>query len=515
MIYVPIQKSLPWFLSALLLMLFFQKLSAQTLTEAQLYQRCYSHLINSPPAVNDARLVKIGQGLLTGEKACFEILDKTAFDQNSGLLKNPDDFESRQLVNNIHSFHHQFFDALDFSLHSNGEQDDISDVTSMALFFTKSLFNEQNSFPLKYILQYPRSLEAKRNFPTLPIVPFDYFLNPQVSHKRINQNNFIYGVNDQIWNPTLIERGTLYGIIDAQQNDLLPATLISDVNQIALVDFDIHANLGGGILGTQELRLLHNGQNRWSKNDGLLKMPRRLTKTIYQSLLCRDLPVVRQNDNTHMVNLSAQAPFKNGATCMSCHGTMEELASVFRSDFVIESAIDEDFNVEASTRHILTLPVTYAEEEMPYEVWKINSADNFFSHRPVKGRFRFRTYDGKLVDFKVHSLEELGILLTEGAPHPAIPDVQLFTDAGPQPENYSAEDLYICAAKRYFYFFTGIDIPLFDTFDLNTPTLGQVDQVYQQQIITWGKQLKADQNLKNLFKNILSSKIYRDRGYKP
>ena len=72
-------------------------------------------------------------------------------------------------------------------------------------------------------------------------------------------------------------------------------------------------------------------------------------------------------------------------------------------------------------------------------------------------------------------------------------------------------DLYACAAKRYFEYFTGIGVSLADLrspendIDLTSEQMTQRDFV-----ISLGKKLKKTQSLPELIEEIISSSFYQE-----
>lgn len=73
----------------------------------------------------------------------------------------------------------------------------------------------------------------------------------------------------------------------------------------------------------------------------------------------------------------------------------------------------------------------------------------------------------------------------------------------------SGNDLYVCAAKRYFEFFTGINANLYDPGDSRNVALTPADQKYKNVVVQLGMNLKTHQSLRNLVKEIISSEIYQ------
>jgi hypothetical protein len=78
----------------------------------------------------------------------------------------------------------------------------------------------------------------------------------------------------------------------------------------------------------------------------------------------------------------------------------------------------------------------------------------------------------------------------------------------------TTNDLYVCAAKRYYRFLTGIDVNLADLGNINTPAISLGEKFQRERVIKMGLDLKSHQSLRSLIKNIIKTEafIYPDRG---
>ncbi|MBT3586286.1 MAG: hypothetical protein HN509_15370 [Halobacteriovoraceae bacterium] len=70
------------------------------------------------------------------------------------------------------------------------------------------------------------------------------------------------------------------------------------------------------------------------------------------------------------------------------------------------------------------------------------------------------------------------------------------------------DDSYLCASKKYFKFFTGIDVHLYDFKTTSVPAHQKAYLKYRQFIIKVGRQLRKDQSLEKLIERILNSEFY-------
>jgi hypothetical protein len=98
--------------------------------------------------------------------------------------------------------------------------------------------------------------------------------------------------------------------------------------------------------------------------------------------------------------------------------------------------------------------------------------------------------------------------------HESISDLN---EVGPIVSQY--KDMYQCAAKRYFQYFTGIDIELYDPGDPanyeKVITESKQTKEVRGFIESLGAQLQSHQSLRALIKSIMASKYYAESDYLP
>ncbi len=79
------------------------------------------------------------------------------------------------------------------------------------------------------------------------------------------------------------------------------------------------------------------------------------------------------------------------------------------------------------------------------------------------------------------------------------------------------QDFYTCAAKRYFEFFTGIQVPLYDKKDPRYAEMNRMltsEHIKNREFVeNLGADLQRDQSLKNLVKRIIASDYYRSEEF--
>ena len=89
-------------------------------------------------------------------------------------------------------------------------------------------------------------------------------------------------------------------------------------------------------------------------------------------------------------------------------------------------------------------------------------------------------------------------------------DVDGLTQLGQAIAN--TNDLYTCAASRYFEFLTGISVSLQDVGDPRYSPLSPDDLQYRTIVHQLGISLKTHQNLQQLIREIITLPMYRTRS---
>ena len=83
---------------------------SRTLSEAELYRRCYAHLIGESPLLNDTNLVAIKSGSKSGTQGCNNLLDRMTINPNDsqGRLNDPSDLVAVKGMRNLYNVTGQF-----------------------------------------------------------------------------------------------------------------------------------------------------------------------------------------------------------------------------------------------------------------------------------------------------------------------------------------------------------------------------------------------------------------------
>ena len=164
---------------------------------------------------------------------------------------------------------------------------------------------------------------------------------------------------------------------------------------------------------------------------------------------------------------------------------MDPLAAVARNVTIRPTSSGDDRKM-LSTSQLAIHPVTAG----PKLGWSDIDAD--FFKRPPDGTLFFRSYSGDKVYVPIAGgtsakagMANLGAALA------------------------NTNDLYVCAASRYYQLFTGIKVNLQDIGDPAKPALSATDLTFRNEVIRLGLALKNHQSLRQLIADILKLDTYK------
>jgi hypothetical protein len=193
--------------------------------------------------------------------------------------------------------------------------------------------------------------------------------------------------------------------------------------------------------------------------------------------------VLRPDDVGNEVYPNSKIPFRKDKSCMRCHISIDPMANSIRHVYEVRSSPKYGIFV-ASPRILAEVSPSHKPSH------EMVDSDTHFYKRPTEGKLFFRTYDGKLINQAVSSVQELGTALA------------------------STDDFYICTAKKYFEFFTGVSVPIDDYANESYQTDDTQLLAYREFVIKLGLDLKKSQSLQKMIGKIFESPIYQDLNYK-
>lgn len=518
------------------------------------FSRCYSLMVGRIPPADHPVLARVRSGQTLPVDACMEIFNRATLIQSGGSYittgeASPqhvyDLSDARGILESFNTFHRNWFTSFDYAwsiqhgFPQTGEWD-MHDRFEAANQLGWALFS--SGFSYQNLLRGVRSVEAVRE--SFPVRDFGAGL--EVAGKmsgsgNMNEANVPYrAVPLRAFRSGL---GPFYTICDSTTgcpSGNEPPALNARVTQVGVLrgfqplnatEYNKSANFaydsggywhrlnkrdlqiyyerpyGGGAIGTHSYLLLNMGFGlqgfEYPRADGGIKMARRWSKSVFHDFMCRDLPVAQLTDGFEYVRPSSNISFRKSASCMSCHATIDGMAGAVRNLAFHSSAYfnysndvfdyGESFHIGSEpVREISaagysggTGPRLYVTDTSLYmnpedQPFSQDSDANWNKKRP-KAWVIFRDYKNDLVSQVVENIEGVGQALT------------------------SLPDYYICAAARYFKFFTNKNVSI-----QAVPTSDPQEELVRQDIIRMGLHLQSTQNLRELISDILHSDAYRE-----
>ncbi|MBT7610312.1 MAG: hypothetical protein HN576_11185 [Bacteriovoracaceae bacterium] len=451
-------------LTTLLLMSF--NAFALDMSNVGVFTRCYSHITQKFPPSNLSQLNAVKNGL-DPITACLQIFDMANFAKNTSMLTNTNNQTAKDVLKTMHNLHYSWFDTNFFPEIQNQiirNTGNVFDTSAPAAYFTKALFDAAS--PVTNVLAGTTSYRLIRannnptNSPWNNIPLGDYiFTNVNFAGTGELLGMEVTAVND-----------TMNFTFDENQNP--PESIISGT-------LTYNRHFGGGVLGLQPY-LLQSVQSTVlnPSPDGGVKTHRKWSRAVFNDILCRELPVVREVDGDPFVSSTSSITFRNSAACVKCHTSMDRMAGVVRGVQYTERA-GKFFNLGHSA-FIKQRTIDKPDADIfPIE------PDIDFGKRPTKGRLYYRTHNGVLVNKAVINIQDLA-------------------------DQIIAEDaMFVCMAKRYYKFFTGIDVDVGDIGDPNHVYLTAEEVAVRDIVIDLGRDLKKHKNPRLLIEDILRRPEYK------
>ena len=447
--------------------------------EVKIFYRCYRDLTQNQPKFDHPSLEKIRSGKNSAIDECAAMLDRAVIEDNQ-LFQS--DQEVLNVISNFHDLHTSWLDKKKWIL-INGyvygmAQADIADVTDPALYYTYAMFSNQRRFSLAVTLnRVPRPIREK--------------MNPEVSPYRKYAKTKYTIKEDFSFSPT----GRLIGIELKLPQEINYITQTPSNSSGVSTSVFRYRNYGGGIIGDSSYILSHLKLDMMLKKedqfyyrppfDGAINVHRDWAKGIFQDILCRELPVVGLKDAVDFVDQNASGSFRHTASCARCHASMDRLSYLIRNVRVKDSL--------APSGVAMGMFPEFMNPILPSEnlIWPGDSIENFHL-RPAYGRLYFRTFDNKIIDKKIKSLDHLGYTISQ------------------------LEDYYMCGVKRYYRYLIGIDIPIVnpDQIPEGEPGLMESDEAVKhlRNIRKLTKSFMKDDDPVGLIKKIIALDVYRERA---
>lgn len=494
-------------------------LKAKEISAIDFYRRCTIHLTGQPISITSDEYKKIKSGNLDPLQACYQLLNQASLGAD-GLLQK-DTKVGRQILKTFLNFHRTWFSSNTLEQIQDYNEEiargtvDAYDPNEPALALTYSLVDFKRKFSdvltddhgllaireedekVKNLLKYKVKSPSRRFYG-------NGIADDAKTSFRNKDSEWINNANlrkpESLVVMPFIQVGDLVGIRHNEQAFNVPNVDLQPLGrsrpghlEVDLkYSFNFYQTQGGGVLGSPVFILMNFGHPLGLKANGSTKLPRRWIRNAMESFLCVNFPVLREKDIKTFYKQTSTAPFRTGNSCLQCHATLDQAATTARN--VTLGATDYFAFDEGFFNKYPLIVTSYNSTQDPISEWSSEPVKNFHLQKPT-GKLYFRTFSGELIEQPVQNISDLGKSITE------------------------IDDFYTCAAKRYFEYFTGINVPLYDRTDpvnagLNK-SLKSEDISYRLFIEKLGGELKNTQSLSQLIKSILNSDYYKQIDYRP
>jgi hypothetical protein len=481
-------------------LLFIQVGHSAELNNVQLFYRCYNHLTGSEPMPNDALLLSVKNGADPIEVCLSDILRSADLTAGTGEWNiNTADPLAMKVFNHFYAIHASWFPLKDIPAGAgvnptNNLMRAVYDENQPSLYYTRALFDP--TLKADYFLTTSEFLRAKRSdgLKTNEDGAF-YHLGKKSGGVPYVASDFVFGTFD-----TAFDQGDLVGM-------RLPITNTVDISSWApnvnypLEFRDINPNnnsitvfphYGGGIIGSGIYLARSLEEEAPYVADGASLVPRNWSKHAFKDILCRDIPVVRKEDAAPFFDATSDSPFRKGADCLRCHSTIDRMAGVIKSAGFMETRPSHQAQVWVPW----VTTSLQNQGDGSEATWSSNVRADYIKE-PHVGHLFYRTYEGQLISYSVDSIDDIG-------------------------NAWSKEvDPYLCVAKRYYNYFTKIDINIADP-GADPAPLPAWEQSHKDFIVKIAKELggldsqgsqQARLHMRTIIEKIMRSPNYRKTNF--
>lgn len=459
------------------------------LSDVAVYRRCHGQFTRSYLSPADPVVTQIKTGKKDPIQACMDLIKSARLNADGNTKIDVSSSVAASVIETFHALHTSFFANRNFNDSAGGRSPntaDLTDPSTPALYYTRALFHPSGK--LRDVVTVSTEVEAVRT--DMDPVAGAVSGYPKASWKANRPA--------EPWDVRLAPRGALLGVRDAVPL-IMPAPAVLSVAFNALNDkgasvrhvvdlknINYHNHMGGGILGSQSFMTANLGESATGYiASGAEKVQRKYSQAILRDLLCRDLPAVRMMDAAPYVDPKSAVSFRLSGGCVQCHASIDRMAGVVRNVAYTITASGDINRDNPSAVVWYRFPAV-----MPAESAWIKEPDPYYRFRNPQGILYYRSYNGQLINRRVANVGAMGSALSEG------------------------EDLYVCAAKRYYEYMTGISVNLRDLEDpMNPASLSADDAFHRAIVVDLGLKLKGHQRLETLIEDILRLPLYRMSDY--
>lgn len=496
--------------SFLLILISLFQLQAKDLSPVEVYAKCYARLSDFPVSTTSQDYQDVAAGRLGPVAACMKLIDraKLVTKGNRQVVEDSSDAVAVSVLRNFDQFHQSWFSALGDARGALASAYwNFVDVTEPALFITNALFGSKH---YKTVITSNEALRGVRTGANTTTI--EYYINNIFFKNRlifsgplagaasgVNANYDLSNVFEV--NFTKVPIGQLIGVSKPPVMtiplpvslyttlELTPARLAGSLDSVSEHNLDEHH--GGGVLGSPSY-ILSNAESV-GLLDGGVRVHRRMANNFFYDLMCSSLPNLRTEDvDAYMEKYKASdLSFRRDRSCARCHATLDPFADTFRN-LVVRQTSNTAYRDSFRDFHTADPRLRGAVEMNVIKKYIVRTnaqvvqdQDTMYFRRQPRGQLFYRNYNGQLINQTVNGPADMGEKIA------------------------AQDDIYICAAQRYYQFLTGVHIPVVENGD------GEFYKKHRALIVQLGQNLKTHGSLKTLISDILKTDAFQTRfvGY--
>lgn len=545
------------------------------------FNRCYNRLVRKPlPVSGTSKGFQLAQlvasNKMSATDACVALLDHAALDA-SGVLKNRNDSEARDILETLHNFHNSFFKGQ--ALSHNAGYDNMTllmkDIDEPSLYFTQSLFSGlpvSNVLTSKVTLKSVRESNfqgANKNFDTRSVTPIHHAhvtakygntgvllvtervpasqnsaaatIRPtyegifkeamdkakasgvaaEVTAVTNTINSYINAFkvvkSQPVSDAEFIGQGRILGVKD--QTGLTVPLSGSAYNGVpfspeSFDSFNLHNHVGGGILGSQIYYMKNTNLGQYVGMGGNTNDPYASVPRRFTSRIYEDLLC-------HTLPTLTEADVRNEVDISSRHG-FKTTASCMRC----HSSFDDLAGVYRNMIVVRTAANrgTSMPQEIPIRELGNPVAAVMQFTIPASAKTDKTVVGGKSIENRVRDTFALqppvGRLMyrDHAGGLNKTDDISSVSQLGSVMAQ--SDDFYRCVAKRYYHFLTGIDVEL----TAHAADLDAAGKYHKAFVYNLGRILKGDspknetekaykQSMRGLIRMIVDGEAFSNRDF--
>lgn len=490
-------------LSIAVVITFCDQTRASEMSAIEIFNRCYIRMTRQIPDESSQLYLSVESGAKSAEAACMEIYDLASLSAD-GIMVNRTDAVSKRVLKTFNDLHISWFQSKVYATTIVGGSLLVRDIEEPALYFTRAAFLSRAKF--HSIVTLNQGLQGVRDQISYP-VEINNFESQRVLRYGATmpyamEKDLIISYDNILYNPTrnryttsgvlptrlageqTVETGALVGIKPAAlvripSNVPFPSISPEVVTSLKSLsaDFNLNKHFGSGIIGSQTFLMANQNLSNREFPDKLTSINRRISSRVFQDVMCHQMPSLSDADVKSEVDSSSPYMFQQQSTCMRCHSSIDGMALSMRNLIHFSSSAN------ASSRQTTGVPIS-GLVQMPVVTGASTFALQPITQTPYIASLHYRELlSSKVIKTPLVSINHIGTEIAK------------------------TNDIYLCAAKRYYKFFTGVDVML------HQKATETNEKYHQDTVIRLSATLKSKQSVRELINEIFKSETFRTRNY--